>query len=364
MAGTMSSPKGGNDRVQWIDNAKAVAAWMVVTSHLLRQGVLTDLLAAMSVSMFFMLAGITMHSHQDLRQYLRRLVRRIVVPYLAVGLISIAVYRVLGSYAASQLGVTTQETTLVDDLVNLLYGSSVGGRMKWNESLWFLPCYCLMILMAELIERVSVRHRLVMVALYVGGGALGYCMIAAGITGLPWHLETALLVLPLCGFGRLMRTSLIGYRTRPLIAALLGVGWFGTGLQIFPAVMQEAGSLSLRAPHIGGAEETYWFLIATSAGLICLIWGLTSRLRIAVVPYVGMRSLDIVLWNKFPVLFLQVVVPLIIPGFDTLFVGGTDPEAVLIAAILAVPCIAACFVWTAWYKGVYERLRPREQPAL
>lgn len=357
---TMTSPGAQAGRIQWIDITKAMAAWMVVTSHLLRQGVLTDLLAAFSVSLFFVLAGMTLHPHKDRLQFMQRLLQRVVLPYLAAGLISIAVYRILGNYAAQRLGAASVTTTLAEDLRHLLYGSSVGGRMKWNESLWFLPCYCLMILMAECITRLRQIHYLLPLAFYVAGGAAGYRMIQAGMTGLPWHLETALLVLPLCGFGQYVGIGLMAMRTRPAMAILVGAAMFCSGLQMFPAAEAGAGgSLSLRAVHIGGAYETYWFLLATSVGAIYLIWYLARRRPVAAAPYVGAHSLEIVLWNKFPVLFLQVIVPVMVPGFDTLFIGGTDMSAVLMAAILAIPCMAVCLVWAGCYTAVLRRSMSR-----
>lgn len=346
-------------RILWIDIVKALAAWMVVTSHLLRQGALTDLLAAISVSIFYMLAGVTMHPHADLRQFLQRLLRRIVVPYLAVGLISIAVYRILGSYAAGRLGANVSSTSLPEDLLHLVYGSSVAGRMKWNESLWFLPCYCLMILMAELIEQVGRRHDLLRLALYIAGGCVGYRLIAAGIVGLPWHLETALLVLPLCGFGRFLGPGLAGRYRPSVLIVLMGLGWLSIGLRMFESVeVLAGGSLSLRAPHLAGAEMTYWFLITTSIGIIYLTWCLVYVIPIlAWSADVGARSLDIVLWNKFPVLVFQVVVPVFLPGFEEMFIGGEDLASLAYAAALAILCMAACLAWTACYTAAWRRLR-------
>lgn len=359
MTNQISCPGDGSaGRIPWIDCAKAMAALMVVISHLLRQGAFTDLHAAIGVSIFYILAGVTMHPHQDLSQFLLRLIRRIVLPYLAVGLISIAAYRILGSYAAGQLGADISTTSLQEDLLHLLYGSSVAGQMKWNESLWFLPCYCLMILMAEFIEQAGRRYDLVRLMLYIAGGYAGYRLIDCGIVGLPWHLETALLVLPLCGFGRFLGQGMAGRRPS-ILTALVGAGWSSIGLRMFEGVEQLAGgSLSLRAPHLAGLEATYGFLIATSVGIIYLIWYLTYAIPLLKwAAYVGERSLDIVLWNKFPVLIFQVVLPVFLPGFDEMFIGGEDTASLACAASLAILCIAACLAWPACYGAACRWVR-------
>lgn len=359
MGNTVSDPCGSVRRLQWIDVVKAIAAWMVVTSHLLRRGVVTDLLAAVSVAIFYVLAGMTLHPHKDLRQFLLRLMRRIVLPYLVAGGMSIAVYRVLGDYAATRLGAAVIQTTVLEDIGHLLYGSSVDGWMKWNESLWFLPCYCVMIILAEGITRLRRWHELLPAAVYAAGGYIGYKMICDGIVRLPWHLETALFVLPLCGIGQYMGITLVAIRNRPFYALLVGAAMMCKGLQIYPYVEAgtPSGSLSLRAGNLAGAQETYLFLILTSIGAIYLIWYLVRRRRLAPwLPATGARSLDIVLWNKFPVLLVQVVVPMFLPGFNDLFVGGTDAGALAIALILAIPCMAACLVWTACYRSVFARL--------
>lgn len=345
-------------RIAWIDITKATAAWMVVTAHLLRQGVLTDYLAAVSVAVFYMLAGVTLHAHDDMRAFLGRLLRRIVLPYLVVGLVSIVIYRVLGSYAADSLGTAVAETTLWQDLFHLLYGSSVHGWMKWNESLWFLPCYSVTILLAEGFEHVGQRWRLLQVVLYLGCGVVGYSLIRCGVTGLPWHLETALLVLPLCGLGRYMQQGILAQR-RSWVMILAGAAFVVSTVQKFGNVERAAGgSFSLRAPQLAGAETTYLFLILSTTGVIYLVKGLAQYIDFpAWVRAVGAHSLDIVLWNKFPVLFLQVVVPVLLPGVLPSYIGGMTPPALLAAAILAIPCMALCVVWSGLYQYVLRRLR-------
>lgn len=350
---TTGAPGVSLGRIAWIDIAKAMAAWMVVTSHLLRQGMLTDYLAAISVSIFYVLAGVTIHAHTDLRAFLVRLLRRIVLPYLAVGLISIVIYRFLGNYAAAGLGTDGVRTTLREDLWHLLYGSSVGGRMKWNESLWFLPCYCLVILLAEIIERTGRLHRVLPAVLYTVASLIGYGMIYRGMMGLPWHLETALLVLLLCGMGRYLARGLRMWHIHPLAIFLAGLSVFYIGIEMFAAAQERAagGSLSLRAVHLAGAPETYCCLAGSSAGLLLILWALLQgRQDIPWLPAVGAHSLDIVLWNKFPVLIVQTVIPAWCPGITAAFVGGENTQSLLIASILAIPCIAACLVWCMIYR--------------
>lgn len=345
-------------RIAWIDITKAAAAWMVVTAHLLRQGVLTDYLAAVSVAVFYMLAGAAHHAHDDVRVFVIRLLQRIVLPYFVVGLLSIVIYRLLGSYAAAGLGVTTAETTLSEDLWHLVYASSVAGRMKWNESLWFLPGYVVLMLMSEGIEHLARRWQPLRIVLYVAGGLLGYGLIGSGHAGLPWHLETALLVLPLCGLGHVLQTGILA-RPRQMMGLLAGAALLVWSMQLFPMVeLAAGGAFSLRAPKMAPIDTTYLFLILTSAGIIYLVGTLAQVLRVpAMVRTVGVHSLDIVLWNKFPVLLLQVVVPSLFPGFASAFVGGTTATALLIAAILALPCMALCLVWTRIYRRVLSRLR-------
>lgn len=350
---------GSIGRIAWIDITKAAAAWMVVTSHLLRRGAITDYLAAVSVVVFYLLAGMTMHAHVDTRAFLARLLRRIVLPYLAAGLVSIAVYRILGGYAAARLGTAVAKTTLSEDLWHLFYASSVQGRMKWNESLWFLPSYCVMILLAEGIERISEGHAQLRVALYLIGGAVGCALIGSGHVGLPWHLETALLVLPLCGLGQYLRYTLLGGRMQPWFALLFGAALFCYSMELYPGVRAAAGGdLSLRAPQLPDAGATYLFLLVSGLAVIYLVWFCAWFVPLPeVLMRVGAHSLDIVLWNKFPVLAMQVLVPAIIPGFGTLYIEQTSGQALLVAAVLALPCMALCLVWAAWYRHILARFR-------
>lgn len=352
-------------RIVWIDIAKAAAAWMVVTSHLLRQGMLTDYLAAVSVAAFYILAGMTLRRYDSYAAYSWGRLRRIMLPYLFVGLVSIVMYRMLGSYAASHLGVALPETSAIEDLWHLLYGSSVNGLMKWNEPLWFLPCYCLSMMLAQHIERIGTGHRLRQGLLYLLGGLVGYGFIAAGITGLPWHLETALFLLPLIGCGRWLRGELQEDARGGRQAGLVGAALLAVGAVLFTVAESQAqeGAFSLRAIHLGGLWESYGFLLASAAGILLLVRALCSMgtMRMLaegpVLPYVGAHSLDIVLWNKFPVLAAQVLLPLVLPGITARFVGRSDAQALLIATLLALPCMGLCLVWTFLYQSFFARLR-------
>lgn len=350
--------ESGSGRLVWIDLAKALAAYMVVMSHLIRSGVLTDFLAAFSVGIFFALAGVTHHRHENVTAWAAGLLRRIVLPYLAVGLISIVIYRFLGSYAASRLGVSVAETTLVEDLTHLLYGSSVGGRMKWNESLWFLPCYCLMILLSEIILQIA-RERVALEGLlYAICGLIGYGMIRAGMIGLPWHLETALLILPLCGLGRAVQRGIHGRSLPGGLTFMSGVLLLVLGMVSFAAAQRRAdyGSLSLRAAHVADLISTFGFLVCAAAGFVLIIYAATRGVHGSTIAVLGERSLEIVLWNKFPVLFMQVLLPVVLPGLEDWFVGRADLIAILAAAILAIPCVILCLVWADLYTMAIQRL--------
>ena len=71
----------------------------------------------------------------------------------------------------------------------------------------------------------------------------------------------------------------------------------------------------------------------------------------------GIRSYDIMLWNKFPVLALQVLLPKILPGISGVFMENDSIQGLTAASAGAVFCILLCLVWIRICRSILLRLQ-------
>lgn len=377
-------------RIEYIDLARAFGILVMVSFHLLRRGPYTNLMNLMILPVFFYLTGYVRaigrsSRHQSFFGYVRKRARSILLPYFLVGLVSILIYQMLGSYAGSRLGVKVN-TSFGVNLLHLLYGSGKNGAMKWNESLWFLPCIFCMNLIAEIIERMPVRGIRARNAMRSAAAVL--CLLAGRLLAgrgavLPWHLETAL-------------ANLFWTEAGIMTGEYLAVSWTESqpvhtdgrdsdsrrSIPVSTSVSSRDFCISrlilcglcicaiiLLTPHLGKVsfrtDEYDHYFTALLCGAVCVLLIMTvcravqksgdgaRWLRIS--GSVGERSMDIMLWNKFPVLFCQTILPVILPGFEKTFLENNTPGGLVICLLLAIPCLLLCLLWTDIYKIIIKK---------
>lgn len=136
-------------RIQWIDIAKCIAILGVVLAHT-SSHYLCAFVQTYNVAFFFFLSGLTFCRDDDCKDQFRfdnrsvkifasRLFKSILLPYFLWGLISIAVYFIVGQFI--QIGANS--TDLLNNILALLYGNSNSEFFEWNRPLWFLPALAL-----------------------------------------------------------------------------------------------------------------------------------------------------------------------------------------------------------------------------
>ena len=349
------------ERKEWIDIARAIAIFLVVLSHVERKGMITDYTAAGGVAVFFLLSGYVYRAGEKAGEFWKKKAARIVIPYLIVGLISIVIYDLLGSIAASALNVSVKEETFSGQVLNLFLGTSKRGGMKWNESLWFVPCFLCVLILARVLDRITGKgwQRILAAAVCFAAGTVitEYTKIY-----LPWQLETALHACVFFAAGREVRLWIKDAASgSPLKAGVPAQGLLcvcGFLLSLF--LMGLNGNFSLRM------DQYPSYILSYGAMALSVPWViLLSRILAAVMPAkpkaylagTGIRSYDIMLWNKFPVLALQVLLPKILPGISGVFMENDSIQGLTAASAGAVFCILLCLVWIRIYRSILLRLQ-------
>ena len=124
-----------DERLNWVDVFKGLAIILIVLGHVLRFGVLHKFAYYFHVPAFFFIAGVVAKRKEFNKSFVWTQFKRLMIPYYTFGIISIAVYLVLGSVAANILDVYSTNGILKNILM-LLYGNSI---IPFNAPLWFLP---------------------------------------------------------------------------------------------------------------------------------------------------------------------------------------------------------------------------------
>ena len=140
-------------RLNGIDAAKGLAIMMVVLGHCADKNgpdrVLLHFSMFTGVGVFFLLSGATFcwrdgafpwFDQRPFQSLAKSLWRSLILPYFIWGSISVAIYGLLGRYAAAELSSDRHHFDIGPNLLGMLYGNSGSEFMEWNRPLWFLVC--------------------------------------------------------------------------------------------------------------------------------------------------------------------------------------------------------------------------------
>jgi fucose 4-O-acetylase-like acetyltransferase len=329
-------------RIPYIDIAKCIGIFLIVLGHMLRRGHILSGMITAGVPLFFFLSGITYHYSDHKLLFWKKKFMTLVIPYLFAGLISIIIFTLLGSFAGKRLNVSVRSTDLLPNLGGLFYANSKTQYMKWNNSLWFIPCLFCVFILTDLLETLIIhfhaRHPLPIRIIFTFSCAvLGKILVIFNVH-LPWQMETALNVFLFteCGvifqlyFFSQMQKNTMHRRKKSLLMSLpfLLVGAFCCKIN---------GNVSVRTD-----EYAFYPLFLISAfACICGIMLLSIAVRnSAILEFAGQHTLAILMWNKFPILLFQTIIP-----FTRAILSRVDtPEAFACALLPSVISLLLCLL--------------------
>ena len=147
-------------RIAYIDIAKCIGIYLIVLGHMLRRGTVFSYLATAGVPLFFFLSGVTYHYSNQKILFWKKKIVSLLIPYFFAGMISILIFCILGSFAGKKLGVAIRSTDIIPNFLGLLYANSKTQYMKWNNSLWFIPCLFCIFIPVDLLETFITGHNL------------------------------------------------------------------------------------------------------------------------------------------------------------------------------------------------------------
>ncbi len=321
------------ERVRWIDILRAMAMFAVVLGHTVRGGEVQCYLYSFHIALFMLISGmLASRREESFGSFLVRQFKRLLIPYLFFGFISVIIYQLLGTVAAKALG-EEFNGNLLANLGYLLYGSSKNGQMEYNHPLWSLTCLFVCDVLWYLI-------RLIKRKLKDADWFLPFCIIIFALLGylnstcwqlkLPFQAETALVMMVFYISGHLLKgpVSKLSF-SRPVRLALAAV------------LIIAGGALGLyngRVRYSGDVYNNYLFFFI-SAFSSCLGYLLLAQAleKNRAMEYVGASTLAILVMHKFPILFFQTILP-----FTRNRLANNDLfTALAVAVISIIMCLVA-----------------------
>lgn len=298
--GTTEQPAGrGGHRVRAIDLARGLSIALVVLGHTPLPQWLNGPLSVVRLPLLFVVSGFLFNftRYRDAaRVLLERRARRLVVPYLAAGLLTYLFWLAV----TRRVEPGQRQIPWYRPLLGLLYGGSTQEWLPFNLPLWFLPTlFSASLVFWALLRAVATRPPAVQAAAFALAGAAG---AAAGRHAfLPWGVDIALVVQPFLWAGYLLRQA--GWLTRrtalPPPAWLAGAALYAASLALNGPVainVRAYGSLPLLyAGGLGGS------LVALRLAQALTAWPVADR----ILAYLGRNSLVILCFHvglAFPLL--------------------------------------------------------------
>lgn len=339
------------ERIKWLDIAKGITIILVVFGHTMRGGAAQRMVYSFHVAAFFFLSGMLCGvDHVKVR--IRKDFVRIMIPYYCFGLISIGIYAVLGKFAGAQFGMEVN-TSLWDNLMDLLYGTAKRSSLRFNAPLWFLPCLFVTKLMYYGLGKLVRGRQCLVFPAAVVLAAGGYVYTAFALPKLPFALDIAVKMLPFFSLGRILFCS--AYLPR-LAGCPRPVQWAAGAVLL--AVTFVIGYVSPKVNYSGDTFPNIPAFCVTaslgSAGICFLSMGIGSS---KLLEHIGRNTLAILVMHKFPVLFFQTIGPFEKPleQYDTL--QGNLLAGLPVALISVGMCLIAAAVIDRLFPFLFGRGR-------
>lgn len=334
-------------REAWIDVLKGWGMILIVTGHVWSlQDVSVPYMWMFSfhVPLFFFAAGLTLRPRANTtRDFLRRRVRTVLVPYVFHALVGYLFY--LSGYAVAAyagLNIAQFSYGLWTPLFGVFYGS-VGDGLLVNSPLWFLPALFVSQGVVHLIARLAIPRWLTYAIMLS-------CFAMAALV--EERIKLPMSVIPALGAAVFVQLGLDCQRHRPWMR------WSGTSQW---AVLLLAFGVSLTAPVNGAVglagptiNHPVLFLLFAVCGLaFSVLLAYRCAPRAGWVALLGRHSMGILVTHMLAIKSVKVLL--------SLFLGVSMSEmehslgwgllVMVISAVVMWPAIAFIERWLPWTVG-------------
>lgn len=194
-------------RIPWIDVAKGIGILAIVWGHVLRTGNFRTYLYAFNVPLFFILMGYTFKGNGALLAFVKKKFRQTMIPYYIWSTLSILIFILMVRVVS--LDTSEASTSLVKNVLGMLYANSRTIYMKWNLPLWFIPCMNSVLVCVFLIEKMLSKiqtgkngWRIAVVVIFA---VAGLALQSGFNIKLPFQFESGIYMISFVEMGILMK---------------------------------------------------------------------------------------------------------------------------------------------------------------
>ena len=302
-------------RISWVDIYKAFMVFFVAFGHTAYDfepaGAICNMyVLSFHVSGFFFVSGylFSRRKNSSFLDFIKSKFKTLMIPYYIFAAISVAIYMFLGNIIYSNLNVETKSMDLLENVFGIFYANGLTGYMKWNLSLWFIPCYFGVLVafffiskVVTFLEKKTNFNFAVMsvMTVLVSLAFLNYYVFQ--IKYLPFGLEVGFYMLPV---------MLFGFWLRPL----LRLEDLPKSVQVFASItlIILGGAITLLTQNYVSVVSSwygdnlfvfYLSLIPSLLGYMFLSNLITSK----TLTYLGQNTLAVLLMHKFPIMAFQLL---------------------------------------------------------
>jgi acyltransferase len=254
------------ERISWIDHCKALGIVLVVVGHTAGLPALAvNLIYSFHMPLFFFISGYLLkdrHLQMNLVGYLRRLWRKLLLPYLCFWIISYLYWLATRNLVLNPAKYAN--VTFWDLLSGLLYGTGDLQHTLYiiNVDLWFFTCLFSTALLFYFVQRI--KPTVIRLAVILLMGAVFPFIPELLGRRLPWNIELAGAAIVFYGLGYLLKNKAFPSKTIMGLGMALALPfWIISTLKNTPVDMNamQFGSIGLFYP---GAIAGIYLVIASS----------------------------------------------------------------------------------------------------
>lgn len=184
------------ERIKFIDIAKGLAIIYIVLGHTFVHSEhcqqFFKFLYSFHVLLFFILSGYTFNiKNKKAIKFLIDKFKRIMIPYFIWATLFLIPYFLLGSKVGDTLG-TDSSFSIIEQILNVIYGNGSMSALKQNSSLWFLPALfsteILYFFVLSFLEKSKWNKNIFLIPIIF----IGYVFNRYFTFYLPWGINTSL----------------------------------------------------------------------------------------------------------------------------------------------------------------------------
>ena len=250
-------------RIEWLDNLRAIAIFFVVLGHTVGlPGHVEKLIFSFHMPIFFWISGL--FARESIRDetfwgFIAKRWRKRLIPYLSFSVISYVAWFCLFRHFGSQ---AEMNISPIRPLIGFFYGNGINDWMVTNTVLWFFLCLFVTEIFFYFV--IKVPSKLWMVLLLAGFSIVGYLDVYYNPPDgfrLPWDMDIALTTVVFYGAGYLSKGYVLGNKK--------STPWRWLVMLLSLVIYAVFSLLNRKVALVAGVYGNYFYFYAAAIAGIC-----------------------------------------------------------------------------------------------